>query len=446
MRVSKFNIVEQVAEQPDQVFVINLLSREADILTTDEADSLLKKQVPTDPKLLTIFKKKGYVVEPDKEDTHWREMYLKFLNARRQGEVQVFFVPTYACNFACEYCYQDEYQTSTQPLNPDLIDSFFKALVTQFSGTPYYITLFGGEPLLSGKEYRASLALFFDRVRESKLSLAVVTNGYYLSEFVPTFKTLNMREVQVTLDGPPQIHDQRRRKKDGGSSFTQIAQGIQDCLDAGIQVNLRVVVDKQNLPFLPELADFAEKQGWVDHPLFKTQLGRNYELHHCQAQRNQLYDRLNLYEDLYQLLKTNPILGKFHRPAFSIARFLFEHGELPDPLFDSCPGCKTEWAYDVQGKIFACTAMVGKPGEDIGHFYPEFNLDENQVWDWDERDLLSIPGCRDCDVSLACGGGCAAVAKTKHGTLHAPDCRPVKELLALGIAHYQEKDQGEMHE
>jgi uncharacterized protein len=40
-------------------------------------------------------------------------------------------------------------------------------------------------------------------------------------------------------------------------------------------------------------------------------------------------------------------------------------------------------------------------------------------------------------VQLACGGGCAALAKNQTGRLHAPDCRPVKELLGLGMALYR---------
>jgi len=37
---------------------------------------------------------------------------------------------------------------------------------------------------------------------------------------------------------------------------------------------------------------------------------------------------------------------------------------------------------------------------------------------------------------LACGGGCASVAKNKNGHPNSPDCRPVKELLSLGAAYY----------
>ena len=136
------------------------------------------------------------------------------------------------------------------------------------------------------------------------------------------------------------------------------------------------------------------------------------------------------------LLKKYPYIKEFHKPAFSVSKFLFEHGSLPDPLFDSCPGTKTEWAFDYTGKIYSCTATVGKSGEELGTFYPGISLNDDAVSEWEERDVLSIDKCRSCELQLACGGGCASVAKNNTGMINAPDCRPIKKLLELGIGHY----------
>ncbi|MCG8571480.1 MAG: SPASM domain-containing protein, partial [Spirochaetes bacterium] len=121
---------------------------------------------------------------------------------------------------------------------------------------------------------------------------------------------------------------------------------------------------------------------------------------------------------------------------FSISRYLFDNGEMPDPLFNSCPGCKTEWAFDYSGNIYSCTATVGKLGEELGTFYPDITRKDDIIDQWEERDVTSIPECKECSVQLACGGGCAAVAKNKTGNIISPDCRPITELLELGIAHY----------
>ena len=78
-----------------------------------------------------------------------------------------------------------------------------------------------------------------------------------------------------------------------------------------------------------------------------------------------------MYKKIYQILKENPEVLDFHKPAFSISKFIYENGELPNPLFDACTGTKTEWAFDYSGNIYACTATVGNKGDELGTFYPE---------------------------------------------------------------------------
>ena len=195
-------------------------------------------------------------------------------------------------------------------------------------------------------------------------------------------------------------------------------------------------MDKQNISGLVDLTRFAIEKKWTENPFFKTQLGRNYELHSCQTGHENLFTRVEMYEELYKLLKEFPEIAEFHSPAFSISRFLSENGELPQPLFDSCPGGKTEWAFDYTGKIYPCTAMVGKSGEELGEFYPDTFLKESKCDPWQDRDILAISECRDCHLQLACGGGCGAVSKNRTGTVMAPDCRPVKELMEMGLSLY----------
>jgi uncharacterized protein len=245
-----------------------------------------------------------------------------------------------------------------------------------------------------------------------------------------------LREVQVTLDGPREVHDRRRPLRGGGGTFAAIVAGIDAALAADVPINLRAVVDRDNLESLPALAVLAREHGWTGHPRFKTQLGRNYELHHCHAAPQRLYTRLELYQALFDLTRRHPEVLEFHRPAYSISRFLFENGEAPPPLFDACTGCKTEWAFDGAGRIYACTATVGKDGEELGTFWPAVSRDDAAIAKWEDRDVLAIEACRSCELRLACGGGCAAVAKNRTGDLHGADCRPIRELLGLGVAAY----------
>ena len=431
MTFSRHNIVGRL-QGADGSFIINPLTRSADLLDPGTAREIEQGIFSNEAELV----QKGYLLEPEEESRLYRAAYLDFLDRRDDGEVQIFFVPWYACNFACPYCYQEEYDHQPGGLTAEVVDAFFEHISREFAGRRSYVTLFGGEPLLPGEHVRQSIGHFLSRAAQHGQSVAVVTNGFTLPEYLDVLGEASIREIQVTLDGVGAVHDRRRPLRGGGPTFGKIVEGIDAVLDRGFPVNLRVVLDRENIDSLPALARLAGEHGWTGNPKFKTQLGRNYELHTCQAEPGRLFGRVELYQRIYSMTGEHPEILEFHRPAFSLSRFLRENGELPDPLFDSCPGCKSEWAFDYTGRVYPCTAMVGKGGEELGTFYPHVTRNAARIDEWQERDVTTIPGCRDCSLQLACGGGCGAVAKNRHGTLNAPDCRPVKELLGMGMSLY----------
>ncbi|MEI6684482.1 MAG: radical SAM protein [Bacteroidota bacterium] len=439
MIYSKHNIFSRIAGS-DNFFIVNLLSGSADILNPAEGkmvhDLLDGKEIADE--FRGNLEEQGYLVDEKEEERLYRSKYLDFIDTRDEDEVQLFFVPNYSCNFACTYCYQDEYANAKQELTTEVIDAFFHYVNHEFAGRKKYLTVFGGEPLLNSPKQKGLVVYMLKLANESNLEVCFVTNGYSLAEYVDILKLAHIREIQVTLDGIGRVHDARRFLKGGGATFEKIVQGIDACLLAGLPVNLRMVIDKENITGLPEMAQFAIGKGWTKNPFFKTQLGRNYELHHCQATSEKLFSRISLYETIYQLVKRHPHILEFYKPAYSISKFLAENGSLPDPLFDACPACKTEWAFDYTGQIYSCTATVGKTDESLGTFFPEVSRRDDMIAAWENRDVTSIAECFTCSMQLACGGGCGSVAKNRTGNVCSTDCRPIKELLELGFDAYFE--------
>lgn len=441
MIFSKHNIFSQIRGS-ENFFIVNPLTGNANILTNEEAKKVISVQKGEDINdiaFLNELKEKGYLADATQENKLFRTKYLDFIDSRETDEIQIFFVPNYACNFACSYCYQDEYAPVHKPLTQEVIDAFFRYIQTEFAGRRKYITIFGGEPLLNSSHQKNSIANLIEQSNAYKLDICIVTNGYNLQDYIDILKKGRIREIQVTLDGTENIHNSRRFLKGGSATFNNIVNGIDACLANNLSVNLRMVIDKENIGNLPELAQFALDKGWTQSPFFKTQIGRNYELHHCQSAPDKLFNRISLYENLFELIQQYPHILEFYKPAYSISKFLSENGELPDPLFDSCPACKTEWAFDYTGNIYPCTATVGKSDEALGTFYPEVTKVQKRIQEWENRDVTSISQCFNCTSQLACGGGCGSVAKNNHGSVCSPDCRPVKELLELGFAAYFSK-------
>ncbi len=438
MKYSNHNIFSRIRNS-ENYFIVNPLSGNADILSPDDAGKLeiIKNGgVVHDIVFIEELAVKGYLAEEPEEKKLYRSRYLDFIDSREKDEVQIFFVTNYSCNFACSYCYQDQYSNQGSELTHEIIDAFFSYILNEFDGRKKYVTVFGGEPLLGSEKQKELISYFVSKSAAADLQLSLVTNGYALEEYAAILKRGKIREVQVTLDGTEAIHDSRRFLKGGQGTFRKIVKGIDSLLENKIDINLRMVVDKDNIDNLPDLARFAIDRGWTKSGHFKTQLGRNYELHHCQSASGKLFDRISLYESIYELVRKYPHITEFYKPAYSISKFISEQGELPDPLFDACPACKTEWAFDYTGQIYSCTATVGKADELLGTFYPFITRKTELIEEWERRDISAIPECRECSLQLACGGGCGSVAKNRTGYVCSSDCRPVKELLELGFSAY----------
>jgi uncharacterized protein len=440
MNYSKYNIFSKIRNS-ENYFIINLLTGNADILSVPDAGKLeiLRNggSIP-DKEFTAEVTEKGYFIDESEESRLYRNRYFDFIDSRNKDEIQLFFVTNYSCNFACTYCYQDQYVNPNEELLIEVIDSFFSYIKKEFAGRKKYITVFGGEPLLNSPKQKAAIEYLLKRASDENLDISFVTNGYNLENYIDILKNKTIREIQVTLDGTGPVHDKRRFLKSGNGTFDTIVRGIDACLENKITVNLRMVIDKENIDNLADLAEFAIEKGWTKSLYFKTQIGRNYELHHCQSAPDILFSRISLFERIYELTKKHPHILEFYKPAYSITKFLSENGNLPDPLFDACPACKTEWAFDYTGQIYSCTATVGKTDESLGSFYPYISHEKERIELWESRDVTAIPECKDCNLKLACGGGCGSVAKNRTGSVCSSDCRPITELLELGFSEYFE--------
>src|SRR5674476_510024 len=111
MIFSKHNIFSKI-KNSEKFFIVNILTGNADILSPADAERINKvrnNEAIADDDFINELTEKGYLLEKDEETKLYRNKYLDFIDERDQEEIQLFFVPNYSCNFACSYCYQDEY-------------------------------------------------------------------------------------------------------------------------------------------------------------------------------------------------------------------------------------------------------------------------------------------------------------------------------------------------
>lgn len=453
---AKNNIIVKIKDSNTPEYaILNPVSGSFDLMNEQEYN-LLQKMMEgenLDQDFSSYLLERGYAFENQEAlNTAVNKAYREFKDEVTESQVQLLLVPTYGCNLACSYCYQGRGTHQSLPdvslyldkpalITKEIVDAFFDYARKNFlQGTRRpFITLFGGEPLMNSPAQRSIIQYIVDKCADENYELSAVTNGYDFIEYIDILKKAKIKEIQFTLDGSKDTHDNRRATANKKGTFDRIVAGIEAAVNNKMPVNLRSVVDTENIVDIVNLAVFLDKKGWLDlsPELFKTQIGRNYELFDCYAKPQHLMTQVELWSEFASLSKVYPVLTKFHRPNFKGIRHLVEIGEMYMASFDTCPACKTEWVFDLYGNIYGCTASCGREEYLLGSFWPEVSLNAESISTWQKRDTKSIPKCRDCKYDVICGGGCGVVAANKNsGNILSHDCRPIQELMEIGINHY----------
>lgn len=168
--------------------------------------------------------------------------------------------PTLECNFRCPYCYEvSKKGKMAKEVQDAIVDIVKKRCLTI---KKLYICWYGGEPLL---EYDIILDLSKNLLKICKemgveYSAAMITNGYLINEqLVEQLKACSIDSYQITIDGPPNIHNKRRIKK-GCDTYTKLIENIKILLKKGLETIIRVNVDHENARYIEELSILLEKE------------------------------------------------------------------------------------------------------------------------------------------------------------------------------------------
>ncbi len=195
--------------------------------------------------VLLALAKDGMLVADELDEVG--ALRLRYEKARHDSSsLRLVILTSLGCNFACPYCFEAKHPSL---MTGEVQRSVLRYVDERLPGLASLdVTWFGGEPLLG----RAALFELSTAIRERcavgnvKYSADIITNGYLLDE--DTCRRLAEHGVdwaQVTLDGPPAVHDLRRPLAGGGGTFWRIVKNLSHAV-RHFEVTVRVNVDGEN--------------------------------------------------------------------------------------------------------------------------------------------------------------------------------------------------------
>lgn len=248
------------------------------------------------------------------------------------------------------------------------IVNFANAQVRRYSCDGANLVLFGGEPLVN-LNFRGTIELL-KRLGEAGIrrEVQLITNGLLLVE--GKYQRLvddGLTGIQVTLDGPEELHNRTRSTLGGRGTFWPILDNISQALqlDSGSNVAwvIRINVTSGNVDSLLSLIDLLAER-------FGTAAAR-----------------MNL---VFGLIDDNGIGfsgveeadGRYTERLIALYKYSLDQGFRYRPLssIDSCvfcskPGGKRGAVIDPNGRLFSCWEAAGRSGLEVGDVRNGFSLE-----------------------------------------------------------------------
>lgn len=341
----------------------------------------------------------GFIIEANRNETVELEAEYGLL----QQDSSVFslcIAPTYTCNLACPYCYEEGRGSSGKIMDRAMQDQIVEFAKLAYDSQPYNrieVQWYGGEPMLAPNAVEDISKGLMDFCEEKGLGYnsSMISNATRIDpEEAAMLKRSCVSEVIVTIDGPENEHNKRRPTRDGSNSYEAVLAGIGNLIRECIDVVAMMNTDKVNDPLFDELNE-----------QFKVRFGMG-------VTRMKLNDYYGTFGH-----------GHFCEPGFSLMdhsefaqlqcrRFCEEKHSLdefaflmrPIPLF--CKGqAERYYCIDAMGDVYKCDGHMGRASHVL------FNLDDVLRSGCIPSDLAPLypfndAACKACSLLPLCKGTC----------------------------------------
>ncbi len=442
-RVSTYELVFPLPSEPSRALAFNGLYGAFDIVSSQEAALLTEAQ--RKPALLgelceqtrQRLASRGHITRQSAEGELDNLRILCRLHwlLWQQRATKLVILPTYNCNFRCEYCFERHRLTRgsdwlSRVMTRPMVDAVFRQMEAyKQSGRKLDdCTLYGGEPLLRAN--RDIVEYICQRSRALDMPLSFVSNGYELDAFVDLLARYDAKSVQITVDGLAPVHDARRYLAGGQGTYARIMDNIAIALGRGIHISLRVNVNRANLHSAMELPQELRRRGFLESAHFNYYFKATAACHEADP-ANAVTD----LEVLRSLRQTGMKLEECFRHTSVMssvarcARDVIKNGNYPPIVASYCGAEASMICVDPDGVLYSCWELVGNEQCAVGITDVEKGrfLFDLRLMKWQTRTLYNMPDCRCCPYLMYCGGGCAAESENVYGDKTRGNCGVLRE-------------------
>lgn len=388
-------------EDDEKTFLFKSITETLYSLSTEEyqiIDSYIKDEITaidnTTKRHIAELYLDGMVVNRDIDEVEiFKSTFRDKMNSSKHGVI--YFAPSLKCNLRCKYCIIGDSiespceSTGRDMINEDAIQTaeWTYQMCNHHSIDELKVILYGGEPTMMHNTHLLFLKTLNSLIEQNdkniKLNTMVITNGFKINkEKVRELVDIGVQTIQITLDGPPHIHDKRRYGVNREKTFNQILENLVYVSGYFKNAVIRVNVDDENASCIKELIDI----------LHSNKLEQKCMLHFNLVDPSDFSEESGYNEETVHAFK------KIYDYAFSKG-----FNVAPWRRYCSIPS-KFYFAIDPDGNIYKCPNYLGTNGKEIGNVYSGIP--------YDCRVGKIKDDCYACKFVGVCNGGCEVMRET----------------------------------
>lgn len=435
MKTSKYNIFLEDIVNKDGVLSYNSRTGAMAIIENEKFNLLKEfelrgKDIP-DKKFINELFEGGFIINDDIDEL--KLLKLNLLQSRyRNGNLGLTIATTLNCNFRCVYCYEKNVTQKGEMSREiqKLIIDFVKSKIRSLSSLS--ITWYGGEPLCAWGVIETLSKEFISLCEENNVvyDANIITNGYLLTEEVARkLVELKVNNIQITIDGPKEIHDNRRFLADGSGTYEQILTNLKACADILEMIGIRINIDIENIDRVTEIIETLNKLGL----------------------QNKVHITLGFVESINNSYKKEKCFeyNIFQKAQVKLARagVLKAESFYPQPRFNYC-GADSGAALviDPEGKLYKCWCDIGMNEKIIGDIHDLEKISNMEVFtSYMLYDPTEDEECRKCICLPFCKGGCPhkRIAGQERCDMSKENLKSFLEICAYEILSREENNNEE---
>ncbi len=286
--------------------------------------------------------------------------------------LELHVLPTEKCNFRCNYCYE----TFTQGRMRPEIQAGIKTLIARRVDSLDILSIawFGGEPLVAS-DIVLDISNFASKLCSEKgvrFHGSMTTNAWFLdADMLNHLCASGVRNFQITLDGPEDLHDQSRVLRNGTGTYWRLWNNL-------------MVARRSELPFRIILrlhirpSTVAAMHAWL--PELKRELLSDPRFSILVKPIEHLGGPNDSTIDVFE--------GDAGRHA-AVAPFYEDVGAASayrdDILGQACYACRPNaWVIRSDGRLARCTVALESDRNTVGQLTPEGELviDHEKLRPW----------------------------------------------------------------